>query len=113
MADDSVHDEYVREWMKRSAGSSAEELAGLFESAMAALWRRTDSALGGITVAALVDRVLYTATEKYPVLGSLTLDTNGVNFAEFRKQAGSVKNAELREAIEFVIVEVLTVVGNL
>jgi hypothetical protein len=41
------------------------------------------------------------------------LDTSGVNFAEFRQQAGSINNRELKEAIQFVLMELLTVVGNL
>jgi hypothetical protein len=113
MADDSVHIKYVSEWMKQASGLSADQLAGLFEKAMTALWHRTYSALGDITVAAIVDRVLYNTTEEYPVLGSLTLGPSGVNFAEFREQAGSVSNGHLRKAIQFVIVELLTVVGNL
>ena len=84
MADDSVHIKYVSEWMKRAATVSQDELAGLFEKAMSALWHRTYSALGDITVAAIVDRVLYNAAEKYSVLNSLKLDPSGVNFAEFR-----------------------------
>jgi hypothetical protein len=113
MADDSVHIKYVSEWMKRAATVSEDQLAELFEKAMSALWHRTYSALGDITVAAIVDRVLYTAAEQYSILGSLKLDAKGVNFAEFREQAGSLNNGELRKAIQFVLVELLTVVGNL
>jgi hypothetical protein len=113
MAEDSVHIKYVREWMKRAAASSQDQLAGLFEKALSALWHRTYAALGEITVAAIVDRVLYEAAEKYSVLGSLKLDPSGVNFAEFRQKAGSIDDRELKEAIQFVLVELLTVVGNL
>ena len=42
-----------------------------------------------------------------------TTQTSGVNFAEFREQAGSLNDGELRQAIQFVLVELLTVVGNL
>jgi hypothetical protein len=113
MVDDNVHIRCVNEWMKDASRSSPERLAGLFEKAMTALWRRTYSALGDITVAAIVDRVLYNAAEKYSALGSLKLDGSGVNFAEFRQRAGSINDRELKEAIQFVLVELLTVVGNL
>ena len=113
MADDSVHIKYVSEWMKRAATVSQDQLAALFEKAMSALWHRTYSALGDITVAAIVDRVLYNAAEKYSVLNSLKLDPSGVNFAEFRHQASTINDRELKEAIQFVLVEFLTVVGNL
>jgi hypothetical protein len=99
--------------MKDAGAVPQDQLARLFEKAMSALWHRTYSALGDITVAAIVDRVLYNATEKYPVLGSLTVDTSGVKFAEFREQAGSVSSGDLREAIHFVLAELLTVVGKL
>jgi hypothetical protein len=113
MADDSVHIEYVRAWMKPASRVSPDQLAELFEKAVSALWRRTHSALGDITVAAIVDRVLYNATEKYPILDSLKLGANGVHFAEFRERVGSLHDGELREAIQYVLVELLTVVGNL
>ena|SRR5438105_2654442 len=113
MADDSVHIKYVSEWMKRAATVSEDQLAGLFEKAMSALWHRTYSALGDITVAAIMDRVLYTATEKYSILGSLKIGEKGINFAEFHEQAESLNDGELRKAIQFILVELLTVVGNL
>lgn len=113
MADDSIHIKYVDEWMKRAAGVSQGELAELFEKAMTALWHRTYSALGDITVAAIMDRVLYNAAERYSVLSSLKLDASGVNFTDFRQRADSINNPELGEAIRFVLVELLTVVGNL
>jgi len=113
MADDSVHIKYVNDWMKRAATASHDQLAGLFEKAMSALWHRTDSALGDITVAAIVDRVLYNAAEKYSILSSLKLGPTGVDFAEFHQKAGSINDRELKEAIQFVLVELLTVVGNL
>src|ERR1041384_6431546 len=113
MADDSVHIKYVSEWMRRAATVSQDQLARLFERAMSALWHRTYSALGDITVAAIVDRVLYNAAEKFPSLRSLKLDASGINFAEFRHHARSISDRELKEAIQFVLVELLTVVGNL
>jgi hypothetical protein len=113
MAADSIHTKYVREWMKHASPASPDQLAELFEHAMSALWHRTHSALGDITVAAIVDRVLYNATEKYPILGSLKLGAKGVDFAQFRENAGSFHDGELREAIQFVLGELLTVVGNL
>jgi hypothetical protein len=99
--------------MKHASRISPEDLAGPFEQAMTALWHRTHVVLGDITVAAIVDRVLYNATEKYSVLGSVKLDASGINFEEFRQKAGSIPDRELKPAIEFVLVELLTVVGNL
>lgn len=113
MSDDSVHIKHVREWMKHASRASPDQLADLFEKAMSALWHRTYSALGDITVAAIVDRVLYNAAEKHSILSSLRLGAKGVDFTEFREQTGSLPDGELQEAMQFVLVELLTVVGNL
>ena len=113
MVDENLHIRCVSDWMKHTKHVSPEELAGLFEKAVTVLWQRTYSALGDITIAAIVDRVLYNATEKYSVLGSLKLDSGGIRFVEFRQQAASINDRELKEAIQFVLVELLTVVGNL
>jgi len=113
MPDGNSHIECVNEWMKHASRVAPDELAALFEKAMDVLWRRTYSALGDITVAAIVDRVLHNATEKYAALGSVKLEPGGLNFAEFRQHAGSISDRELKEAVQFVLVELLTVIGNL
>jgi hypothetical protein len=99
--------------MRQASQVSSDHLAQLFEKALTALWHRAYFTLGDVTLTAIVDRVLYVATEKFSVLGSLQLDANGVNFREFRQRASSISDRELREAIQFVLVELLTVVGNL
>jgi hypothetical protein len=113
VTDDSVHVKYVREWMKRASQVSSDQLAQLFEKALTALWHRAYFTLGDITLMAIVDRVLYNATEKFSVLASLKLDANGVNFGELQNRASSISDRELRDAMQFVLVELLTVVGNL
>ena len=113
MADDNVHIRHVSQWMKQASRVSPDQLSELFEKAMTVLWDRTYSALGDITVAAIVDRVVYNAAEKYSILSSLKLEAGGLNFAEFHQKAASIQDRELKEAIQFVLVELLTVVGNL
>jgi hypothetical protein len=113
MADDSVHIKHVSEWMKQASRVSSGELAQLFEQAMGALLHRAQLTLGDITLAAIVSRVLYNAAEKFPALGSLKLDSDRIDVSEFRAEASNLSDRELREAIQFVLVELLTVVGNL
>jgi hypothetical protein len=113
MAENSVHSHCVSEWMKHASAIQPDALAKLFEKAFTALWRRTHSTLGDITGAAIVDRVLHNAKEEHPILGFVKLDSNGVDFTEFRERAGSTSHRELTDAIRFVLVELLTVVGAL
>jgi hypothetical protein len=113
VAHDNIHSRRIDEWMKHAASMARDQRAVAFEKALTALWRRTYSALGDITVSAILNRVLYEASGKYSILGSLKLDSDGINFTEFRVQAASCGDRELSEAIQFVLVELLTVVGNL
>jgi hypothetical protein len=87
----------------------------LFEQAMIALWNRAHVTLGTVTLAAIMDRVLYTATEKFPLLESLKIGTNGVDFGGLRERepATAMSNSQLAEGFSYVLVEFLSVVGNL
>jgi hypothetical protein len=80
---------------------------------MGALWRRAESTLGEVTVAAIADRVLYTASERYSFLSSLKIGQSGVTFDEFRLQGGAGRHeGDLPEVIRLVLSEFLTVLGN-
>jgi hypothetical protein len=94
-------------------GLPSDQLAQAFEQAFSALWRRAHQTLGDVTLAAIVDRVLYTGAERFPVLGELKVEGTGLRWAELRQKAHGVPRAELADAIRFVLVEFLTVLGNL
>ena len=113
MNDSSVHHETVRAWMRQTAGLPSDQLAQLFEEAIGVLWRRASPTLGEVTLAAIADRVLYNAAEQFPVFDALKLSAGGVDGAEFRERAGRLSGRELTEGVPFVLVEFLTVIGNL
>jgi hypothetical protein len=114
--DENQHTRRVTEWLGQAANSlSTEQLVDLFEQAMIALWNRAHVTLGTVTLAAIVDRVLYTATEKFPLFESLKIGTDGVDFGGLRERepATAMSNSQLAEGFSFVLVEFLSVVGNL
>ena len=115
--DETSHAAYVKGWLdgaaKRPKSLSTALLVSLFERAMGALWRRAQVTLGEVTLAAIVDRVLYTASEKYSSLSMLKVEGTGVSFGEFRQRGAAQHDSDLREVIRFVLVEFLTVLGNL
>jgi hypothetical protein len=113
MPDEANHAACVDAWLETTKASSPELMLQLFETALGALWRRTEVTLGDVTLTAIVDRVLYNAAEKFPVFSSLKVEPTGVRCQELRERAHSLHDAELREAIRFVLVEFLTVLGNL
>jgi len=85
----------------------------LFERAMGALWKRSHLTLGDITLAAIVDRVLYSAAEQFPSFKSLKVEPTGIDFEKFRAQHANFNGRELSEGIRFVITEFIVVIGNL
>ena len=114
MAEDNPNLTCVASWIERTApGLSGEEQIQLFEMALAAMWRRSQRPLGDVTIAAIMDRVVHTGVESFPVLAGLRVEASGVSCLELRERAGGADDAQLLEAIRFVLVEYLTVLGNL
>ena len=113
--DATRHAVQVDAWLKRSAKDlSPEVLLQLFETAFGALWARTTTTLGEVTLTAIAERVLYNASEKYPLFSSLEVEpAGGIQLRELRARISSVRASELQEAVRFVLVEFLTVLGNL
>jgi len=71
----------VDAWMEHAAGLPAARLVDLFDLGFAAMWRRAHLTLGEVTLTAIVDRVLYSAAERFPGFSALAVDTNGLRFS--------------------------------
>ena len=114
MADPS-HAAQVDAWLERAAkGQPPQELLRLFDVALAALWARTTPTLGEVTLTAIAERVTHNAGEKFPFFATLKIDhTGGLGCDELRERITGSPRAPLLEAIRFVLVEFLTVLGNL
>lgn len=114
MPEPQDHSHQVNAWMKQAGkGLPPQQVLQLFEQAMTALWNRAHLTLGDVTLSAILDRVLYNAAEKYPPFESLMVGPHGMDFEQLREQATVLDGDELAEGIRFVIVEFLTVIGNL
>ncbi|WP_437941968.1 hypothetical protein [Sorangium sp. So ce341] len=108
------HSACVDAWMERVAqGLPPDRFVQLFERAFSALWRRAHATLGEVTLGAIVDRVLYYASERYPILSPLEVDSAGLDCAELQALAGGLARDQLAEGLRFILVEFLTVLGNL
>jgi hypothetical protein len=108
------HRAQVDAWMHR-AGKLAlpERLLDAFEQGFGAIWRRARVTLGDVTLMAILDRVLYSAAERFPLISPLEVDATGLRSDKFRQRAGSLHRDQLGEGIRFILVEFLTVLGNL
>ena len=104
------HAACVDAWLERHGkGLSPEALLRLFEAALGALWARTATTLGDVTLTAIGDRVLYNASEAFPLFSSLKVEpAGGIAFSELKERISSAQDGELVAGIRFVLVEFLS-----
>jgi len=108
------HRARVDAWMGRAAKEAGPEwLFDGFEQAFGAIWRRARATLGDVTLTAILDRVLYNAAERFPLLLPLEVDASGLRSDKLRERAGSLHRDQLAAAIRFILVEFLTLLGKL
>lgn len=108
------HGACVDAWLDRSKQLSPLFRKQLFEAALAALWTRTAAALGGATVAAITHRVLSSCAREVAWVSSIDVDSNGIVRLDPRDaNAGSPDERELIDGMRCVLVELLTVLGDL
>lgn len=107
------HQAHVAQWINRTAADlSREQLLVLLENAMNALWLRSEAMLGEATLTAIMKRILYYTTQKYPFFEEIQVQSDGIDCRQIGvKEPDS--DRELQEGIEFMLVEFLTVIGNL
>ena len=114
MGGDHAHSACVNAWMDRAArGLAPERLLRAFEQGFAVLWQCARQTLGDVTLTAIMDRVLYTAVEQFPLLASLEIQATGIKCEELVASAGRLDRDQLAEGIRFVMTQFLTILGNL
>jgi hypothetical protein len=108
------HDAFVIAWMSQTAaGRSARQLIELLDRALNALSGVAKTTLGEVTLTAIVDRVLYNAVERHPYLEDLKFESSRVTSKKLLERATLPDEATVRDGLRFVLVEFLTVLGNL
>jgi len=114
MIDESDHIACVDAWLNGAAtGLPRERQLELLERGFNALWQRAHRTLGNVTLTAIVDRVLHTASEKFPLLSGLEVDATGMQGLEQLARLRELDARELASATRFVLLEFLTVLGRL
>lgn len=115
MSSDADHAGCVEAWLERVAkGQPPARLAQLFEAALGVLWARTETTLGVVTLTAIAARVLYTAAQRLPHFSGLEVEPGGgIQLRALYDRVDALTDAQLREGMHLVLVEFLTVLGNL
>lgn len=114
MIDGNEHDACVDAWLHRApVDLTLEQQLQRFERAFSAVLARAHQTLGEVTVMAVLDRVLYVATEKYPLISKLQAEATRVSWRESPALEHGPPVAQHIAATRFVMVEFLTVLGKL
>ena len=112
--DDNRHREVVDAWAARIAPDlPPRQVIDTFGDAFGRLWQRAREPLGDITLYAISDRVLYTASRQFSVLDAVSIGDGGLALDKLREGASETDGDELLLAAQFVLIEFLTVLGKL
>jgi hypothetical protein len=106
------HEMCVDSWIEvQTQGLTPDELTSLFERALQGLWRRTERTLGDVTVRAIADRALHTVADGQ-ARPMFRVGEDGIRC--LGPGGGSAREPdELIEGMRALLVEFLTVLGNL
>jgi len=114
MADHNDHSACVNAWMETlPKGLPLERLIQAFDRAFTAIWQRAHQTLGDVTLTAIAARVLLGAAEQFPILSALEVEATGLQLKGLRERTESLHRDQLEDGIRYVLVEFLTVLGNL
>jgi hypothetical protein len=98
---------------RATAGRNQPQLVHLLERALNALYASARKVLGEVTLAAIVDRVLFTAAERHAFLADLRFESSSISAKKLLERSPAPDESALRDAMRFVLIEMLTVLGNL
>ncbi len=111
MTEAGTHAHVVEAWLQ--ASSPRDVGVPELQRALDALWRRARVTLGEITLAAISDRALYDVAERFPPFAAIEVDADGMHCDALRATLSSAAHDDVREAIRYLLVTWLTVLGNL
>lgn len=106
-----IHLIEVEDWFKKAAKNlSGKEKVLLLEKAILATEERASLTLSHITLVVVLDRILYQAQEKFPILAKVSLQKHFLDFSLLEKKQNA---EETIAALTYLLVEILRVLGRL
>lgn len=112
MPDESPHAAVVETWLERNKDHPYEVFLTLLERLLDALWRRSVRTLGEVTMNAILERVLYQASESYPFLSSVKVVGGRIRLDELFEQEPPVRDTDLEDGARLVLVTFLSFMGD-
>ncbi len=114
MRDHARHAKAVDHWLDATAaGLNGDQFLTLVAAGLDAVWARTRVTIGEVTLVAIAERVLHDVGARFPPFAALMVEPDGIVFRELLGRAETMRDSEAREGGRFLLVELLTVLGNL
>jgi hypothetical protein len=108
-----MHSKLVKIWEEKSAAELTQlQHLRLLELGILTLEQTASRTLSNVTLLVIIDRVIRQCIPKHPVLSYISLESNSLSF-ENRPEIDSSKALELMEALRFLLIELLTVLGRI
>jgi hypothetical protein len=114
MVDGSHHAERVDDWLRELPEDlSLDELMGRFESMFGTLWKRAHQTLGEVTLTAILDRVVFLASESHPLASELEIGPHGLSCRKLLGRSREFESEQARRVMRHVTTQFLSLLGNL
>jgi len=110
----NTHKELVNLWEEKNTKDLRDEqLIQVYGGAFQALESWCLATLSRVTINVVIDRVLHLGSEKFPILSLITIEPSGLSLKGLIQNIKNYKTEEIREAFSYLLVEFLTVIGNI
>jgi len=104
----------VAQWMNQATRKiTPKQLPQLFNETFKRLIGRAEPKLGVVVLTAILERVFYNGSQRYPMVSALKSDALHIDFRETFKPESASNEAEIRDAFEFVLVEFFSIIDRL
>lgn len=109
-----AHGQIVAAWIEKNlADLSPAEMVESFEVFLHSLIRQTRTSISEVTLAAVLDRVLYNSSEQYPILKTLKQKNAQLSFSDLKSLDVDDDETEIKEAFHYLLTEIIFILGNL
>ncbi len=106
---DDIHSSAVKSWLQTGASTPRQKII-LLEKAFRVIQARASLTLSSVTLMVVLDRILQQSKEKLPILNTVTIEGQILNFETLDKDRHPI---EVSEALTFLLAELLRVLGRL
>lgn len=89
------------------------EVIDIYEDILTTIWEKIAPTLGNITVRTIGERAVILASQRHPLLQSVTVTEDGFDFTELKKRVDEKGRANIREGFKEIIANLFDILAKL